>query len=508
MSTPDDTISPDDLLSELGWVKALAHRLVLDPNVADDILQRVCLRALERPPRDVSGVAGLRRWLSTLTRRLARHSQRSESRRTRRERVAAAHEATPSTVDLSARREVLRSVVKAVTELKERDFTVLSQRYFDGLSMAELADLHGVSSETVRQRLLRARRRLRSQLEGGMGSDRERWLLALGPLGAPAAVARELSLTTLWNQTGAALMSKAVPSVILKSVLGVGFVSLAALTAWQVLDEPVLSDEGEARQSPMSPFHGRAVSSKGASERENELPVAAPAQARRARDLSATDALAASLANSPGVSPVDEADEAGQDEPSLFNLDLESFASDSPDLVALNQFIRNLARGASVLEETVSVDPSDGSVQGWIALQGTELLAKFRVGADGAYRVELDGGPEFELPEAYIGLSMRFDFLNDAGRAADVGSQLQLHPNTSSEAFPGLLASLGGREHVTGWHLQIGYDGTVGRPMVMRADENAVIVTVTGGEPGLNEHWANDTSPYDLWLALLLGRAP
>ncbi len=139
-------LSPEGLLAELGWLRALAHRLVADPDVADDVLQRVCLHALERPPRTAGGVAGVRRWLSTLTRRFAAHDARARGRRERRERRVARREALPdSTADVAARREVLHEVVDAFAELAPADHELLSWRYFDGLDVATNSRLRSAS---------------------------------------------------------------------------------------------------------------------------------------------------------------------------------------------------------------------------------------------------------------------------------------------------------------------------------------------------------------------------
>jgi len=88
--------------------------------VADDALQRVCLVALQKPPRRrTGGEADLRAWLVDVTRKRARQARRSEPRRRRREQRVAMAESLPATVDVAARRELLRLFVDAVTGLPE-----------------------------------------------------------------------------------------------------------------------------------------------------------------------------------------------------------------------------------------------------------------------------------------------------------------------------------------------------------------------------------------------------
>ena len=49
--------SPEHLLSQIGWVRSLARRLVSDESVAEDLTQEVCVRALEHPPSRVASTA-------------------------------------------------------------------------------------------------------------------------------------------------------------------------------------------------------------------------------------------------------------------------------------------------------------------------------------------------------------------------------------------------------------------------------------------------------------------
>src|SRR5262245_26558486 len=52
--------TPEALLSHLGWLQALARRLVRDDDLADDLVQETLLTAVKRPPRD-AGATGA--WL-------------------------------------------------------------------------------------------------------------------------------------------------------------------------------------------------------------------------------------------------------------------------------------------------------------------------------------------------------------------------------------------------------------------------------------------------------------
>ena len=69
-----------ELLENREFVSALARRLVVDPDRADDVAQEALLAALHRPPRH-RGI--LRRWLAGVVRNLAYRTFRDDERRRR-----------------------------------------------------------------------------------------------------------------------------------------------------------------------------------------------------------------------------------------------------------------------------------------------------------------------------------------------------------------------------------------------------------------------------------------
>ena len=282
----------EQLLAQLSWVKTLAHRLVVDPNVADDVLQRVCLLALEKPPRNLSGEQGLRRWLSSVTRRLVQHSQRSQRRRALRERVAARPEEQPSTATVAERRELMRDLVDALTGLNEPYFSVLTLRYFDGLTITEIATRQQVSRELVRTRLSRGRAKLRDRLQPGEGDTRERWLTALGPMTISTALVRDGAQLALWKHLGAFVMAQTPSVLALKAALGLALVAVVALTAWNSLDEPAAPSTAApltlpaTNSAPADALEAHLVSNPGAIARQEPL-LAPPATTPEHAELSA-----------------------------------------------------------------------------------------------------------------------------------------------------------------------------------------------------------------------------
>lgn len=497
MKDSPDTLAHEQLLAELGWVAALAHRLVSDPNVADDVLQRVCLVALEKPPRNVSGTAGIRRWLSTLTRRTAAHSRRSEGRRAKREERAARAEALPSTVNVAERREVLHQLVDALSDLEANDRLLLTQRYFEGLCIAEIAHQLDVSEGTLRQRLSRARRRLRERLERDAGAGRERWLAALAPLTAPLAAHPTL---TIPPALGASVMAKVASSLVVKIALGVGVLTVAVVTAWQGMDpgKPVVV-EAPGVIKPVA----------DSTPEPAPLPVVSGGSGDDSIALAANVPQPIGAAVEPaGASAVEEMPASGL--ATLLDEATASFLTAEPDLQALNEALRRLALAARVLPDTVARNPLDGSVNGWLEIEGTGVQAEWQRDAEGRYHVDFGIEPGEDSPEGFIARGLDLRFTDSGGRAGEISTAVQFHPDTSEEGLARLLPSLDGQEHHVGWHLTVSHLGTVGSPISMQQSKhgNAVTITASGGLPSLSETWANDTSPYDSWLALLRHSAP
>ncbi|HEX5050588.1 MAG TPA: sigma-70 family RNA polymerase sigma factor [Planctomycetota bacterium] len=186
-------------------LRCLAHDLVRNRDVADDLVQATWAAALDKPPGRPGPVDG---WLATVLRRLHLQRRRGELRRTERERSVARSELQPATVDLVTRRETLRAVTTAVFALEEPYQTALLLRYFEGLTPTEIAARTATSVATVKSRLQRGLLLLRGRLDRGLG-DRQRWIVALG-----AATGLHLTTTTTILGTGALLMGSTTKLIL------------------------------------------------------------------------------------------------------------------------------------------------------------------------------------------------------------------------------------------------------------------------------------------------------
>lgn len=185
MKAQPTNLRPEELLSHLEGLQALAYRLVRNATAAEDLVQETLLAALESKPK---GGFSLGPWLSRVARNRATDRLREGSRRTARERDASVDEALPSPDELVERAEQRRLLVDAVTGLEEPYRSVLLLRYVEGFTPQVIARRSGVPSATVRTRLKRAHDRLRVHLDAEFG-DRSGWCSALLPLALSGAKA-------------------------------------------------------------------------------------------------------------------------------------------------------------------------------------------------------------------------------------------------------------------------------------------------------------------------------
>lgn len=271
-STPTPLV--ESLLSEAGWVLRLAKRLARDQAAAEDIAQGTLALALEKRPR---ADAGLRPWLARVAARLARRSVRSEVRRGVREaRVADSSLARSSdggSDEALIRFELQQDLARRVAALPEPYRRVLIGRYYEGLSIEEIADLTGAPPSTVRSRLARGLERLRSQYTQGTDGRSPLGLFLVAAGSNPAALTRRTAQFALMQSSTKVAIATA--SIL---ALAIGFSSSLFLPPESpALETVTRSGEGSKR----SPEPGSTQGSPGAE---------APEGARIAMDSSDSDA--------------------------------------------------------------------------------------------------------------------------------------------------------------------------------------------------------------------------
>lgn len=159
----DFALDDEQLLEELGWVRAVAGRLLADPNDADDVVQETWLRTRQASVQFESR-GRLRAWLAGVAQRMARDTLRARHRRARREERAAREEARADAEDVVERSGALQAMLQAVRALDEPQRSTVLLRYLDGYSTSEIASAMAISEDLVRKRLTRARAILRERL--------------------------------------------------------------------------------------------------------------------------------------------------------------------------------------------------------------------------------------------------------------------------------------------------------------------------------------------------------
>ncbi len=145
----------------LGYFRRFVGR---DP-VAQDLVQQTFLH-LHRARKDYRLGAPLRPWLYTIAANLRREHFRRRGRRPEVQLDPDRHRgpvATPATSTPEAR--LLR---RALAQLPEHERDVLVLHWFEGLSMAEVAQVLGASRSAVKVRAHRAYKKLQGMLEEGV----------------------------------------------------------------------------------------------------------------------------------------------------------------------------------------------------------------------------------------------------------------------------------------------------------------------------------------------------
>ncbi|MCP3918086.1 MAG: sigma-70 family RNA polymerase sigma factor [bacterium] len=220
-------ITPDLLLAHAGFVRSLARQLLSDEAAVEDVVQETYIRALQSGPRKKEALPA---WLRAVTRNVAFKAMRSSRRRRRREHVAARGEGLPSTSDLVEKEQSLKSVVDSVLALPEHYRQVVMLRYFEDVPPRKIAVQLDLPVNTVRMRLHRALKQLRSSLDREYGKPGA-WCPGVALLaGLPRPEAGAAPATA--SATEAASSSIALPALQV-SLVALGLVGAAvALVVW------------------------------------------------------------------------------------------------------------------------------------------------------------------------------------------------------------------------------------------------------------------------------------
>ncbi len=261
------------LLRHAGFLRRLARDLVGDPSAAEDAVQEVWLRALEKPPRHGANVRG---WLRVVLTNLVRSKARGESRREARERDRAVDPAGALLSTNPNDEATLRFVTEAVLALEEPLRSTVLQHYFQGLTAAEIATRDHLPVSTVKSRLQRALEILRARMQRTNGND---WQASLLALTVPSKIGK-----------GVILMSLKTKLALVGATLIAGWFLYRAWTDSPPTSPPLASSglDAAALQSPDSPPTPAPDSVAKSVERSAAKPVADPRQTASSAEPSDT----------------------------------------------------------------------------------------------------------------------------------------------------------------------------------------------------------------------------
>ena len=150
--------------------KALAVRVVRQPNLAEEIVQEAFLAVWKNPGGYDQQRGSVRSWLMgmvhhravDLVRREEAHRRRAEGSIPDALQEQADHaDEVAGRLDLPAERRAIRDALQALPAEQRQ---VLDLMYFDGLSQTQIAQKTGLPLGTVKSRTLLAMRRLRTIL--------------------------------------------------------------------------------------------------------------------------------------------------------------------------------------------------------------------------------------------------------------------------------------------------------------------------------------------------------
>lgn len=141
---------------------ALGTRILVDRNLAEDVVHDVFLEAWHHAREFDAGRGTVRAWLVTRMRSRSL-DRRGKVQRTARVAESAARESPPAASEgiAGADRDRVR---QGVAGLPEELSTIVDFAYFEGLSASEIADRLGLPIGTVKSRLARAIATLRAQI--------------------------------------------------------------------------------------------------------------------------------------------------------------------------------------------------------------------------------------------------------------------------------------------------------------------------------------------------------
>lgn len=165
---PDDAFRPDQLARYWALCFVAARRVVVDDELARDVVQEALLAAWCQRHRFDPTRASPSTWLLTVVHNKAVDCVRREERQQQHAaRVATLRplEISPQPHEVNESRARAAAVRAALLSLPDQERDVLVLSHFDGLTQAQIAERTRLPLGTVKSRSIRGLRRLRALLD-------------------------------------------------------------------------------------------------------------------------------------------------------------------------------------------------------------------------------------------------------------------------------------------------------------------------------------------------------
>lgn len=156
-----------------GLWRFLSVRVGGDENLAEELMQELCLQAVRTRTAAGRTAEHVDAWLFGVARNVLRRHWRTLTRRRRNlpevrvdigRELADRMDQAPLPGEYLQRREVQEQLLLALTALPTEDQNLILEHYFDGRSQVEIAAKSGLTPRAVEGRLYRARQALRERL--------------------------------------------------------------------------------------------------------------------------------------------------------------------------------------------------------------------------------------------------------------------------------------------------------------------------------------------------------
>ena len=159
-----------------GAAYSLAHRIVGDPGVAEDVTQEAFISLWRSGARFVAARGSVRSWTLGIVRNRAIDALRRAAGPAPKldldDEAVLDAQASPESTDAEAiRRETARKVRGALRELPDEQSEVIGLAYFGGFTHSEIAGMLSMPLGTVMGRMRLGLEKIRASLAEGLGTE-------------------------------------------------------------------------------------------------------------------------------------------------------------------------------------------------------------------------------------------------------------------------------------------------------------------------------------------------